>query len=311
MCNCSTPTIPNDESETSIKNRGSSAQISSELITKDILQYYVLDTVNSNLYIHYNGRCFFDGETLAWESEDSYNLYYDYEVSKDTLFFYSHNEKESLHDTYVRQTDEHKTKGSSLSGVWIKQQKEGAIFNPESLVVSGVVAIKKSSMKKDPPYTDSQAFWEIVQDVAASQDGVTHPHGKDEDEWGPDWYLMFYHRDTKHLSEEELHELCDPCEDIVRTKSSMSFTRKGTKFKISAEDMIFNEHRKRYNFKISVDGKSCVFTPELIDATEDVCLDESYLPSFFHDRTIEEGKRYVALGSLDIDGFLECYHKLF
>jgi len=108
------------------------------------------------------------------------------------------------------------------------------------------------------------------------------------------------------MGSKELYEFCDPCEDIVRTNNSISFTRKGKSFEISLINPVHNEKKMSYPFKVTADGKSCTFLAELFVATEDECLSEQNLP----DEPIE-GHTYTALGKINYDDFSKCFKGLF
>lgn len=301
LCSCTTHAVNDDESD---DNPGTFSDIStplseSSLITKDILRYYVFDTLTSTLYYHFNGMCYAKNGELVWDPKmDHYKEYFSYTLSEDTLFFFN---SSSLVKTYLRETDD----GSALGGKWILLEDESEIFTPEYLIVSDLTAVWEYSIKENAPVTSTDAFTVMMQDIAAEQDGTRHPHQGDYG-WGPDWNLMFSKYNENHLSVEELYEFCDPCEDIVRTNNSIKFIRKGMKFEISLENPIHNEKKMSYPFKINADGKICTYTPELIDATKDICLTKKYLPD-----ELIEGHTYTALGDTRIDNFVKCFKDLF
>lgn len=312
---CSTPTI-------SPSNDGENGLITDDvldgknaIITDDALVYFVLDTVKASMDLHFNGMCYFNGRTLTWQPNlDKSSHYYSYERSEDTLFFFSDETKyapRTLQATYLRLTDNSKTEGSSLSGVWIKQQDEGDVFSPESLVVSGTVAIKAYSLKDDPIFTNSRALELMILDVVATQDSSVHPLDPDEERWEPDWHLTFATRKTEDLSEEKLSRFCDPCEDLVRTKNSVAFTRKGIRFELYFEDMVHNEKETSYNFRVVANGQSCTYSPVLRAATKNICEDPGQLESFFRIYKPEQAQTYTYLGDAEPTEFLKCYHKLF
>lgn len=302
LCSCSTPTISADSSEDKLDNHfgeNVTAQESS-LITKDVLKYYVFDTLHSVLNYHFNGMCYAQNGVLVWDPEmDHYHEYYSYRLSGDTLFF---SNSSYLVKTYLRETND----GSALGGRWILLEDESEIFTPEYLIVSGLTAVWEYSIKKDAPVTSTDAFVVMMQDIVAEQDGTLHPHQGDYD-WGPDWYLMFGKYNENHLTDDELYEYCDPCEDIVRTNTAIEFKRKGKQFKLSMENTIHNEKKMSYFFKVVADGKFCVLHMEAIDATEDVCLVKEYIPD-----DLIEGHTYTSLGDkVDFDKFVKCFKGLF
>ena len=296
LCSCTSPTIDDDLDDIS----GQKAPVSkSSLITEDILEYYVFDTLTSTLYYHFNGMCYAKNGEMVWKPKlDHSSKYYSYRLSGDTLFFFN---SSSLVKTYVREIDD----GTAFGGRWILQEDESEIFTPEYLIVSDLTAIWVYSIKENAPVTSTDAFTLIMQDIAAEQDGTQHPHQGDYG-WVPDWHMMFSKNHENHLTDEELYEFCDPCKDIVRTNNSIKFTRKGKRFEISLKDPVYNEKRMSYSFKISTDEKSCVLFAELIDATKDVCQTKEYWP----DEIIED-HTYTALGkTVDYDEFLKCFKEL-
>ena len=302
LCACTTPTVDDEVSDDDLEVfSGKKAPVSEgSLITKDVLEYYVFDTLSSYLYYHFNGMCYAENGRMTWYPEmDHYEKYYSYRLSGDTLIF---SNSASVVKTYLRETDD----GSTFGGKWILLEDESEIFTPEYLIVSGLTAVWEYSIKKDAPVTSTDAFTVIMQDIAAEQDGTRHPHQGLYD-WGPDWYLLFGKYNENHLTDEELYEYCDPCEDIVRTNNSIEFTRKGKHFKISMKDPVHNEKKMSYSFKISTNGKTCEFHAEMIDATEDVCQTEEYWPS-----EMIENHTYTALGrEMNIDEFLKCFRGMF
>lgn len=308
FCSCSTPTVPNDDSSNSIGNKILPSQ-KSDLITDDILRYYVFDTLHSYIVYHFNGMCYAKNGKLVWDPKrDESDKYRDYRLSGDTLAFsYS----ESVVETYLRETND----GSALGGRWIRLEDESEIFTPKYLIVSGLTAIWEYSLKDDAPITSTEAFTLMMQDIVAEQDGTWHPHQMEEYNdtyvWNPDWNFMFTHE--VHLTEEEWLEYCAPCEDFVRTNTSIAFTRKGKRFELSAENLVHNEKKMSYPFKIVADGDSCLFHPEMIDATEDVCLSKEYATNDqFTGHNLIEGHAYTALGKdPEYDKFRKCFKGLF
>jgi hypothetical protein len=304
LSSCSTPTISSEETEDLPGNSWSPAKneekiSNSPLITKDVLRYYVFDTLHSVLYYHFNGMCYIEKGKLKWDPQmDHYTEYYSYRLSGDTLFFSNPSE---IVKTYLRQTND----GSKFGGRWILLEDESEIFTPEYLNISGLSAVWEYSIKENAPVTSTDALTLMMQDIAAEQDGTRHPH-QGGDTWAPDWNLMFGKFHENHLTDDELYEFCDPCEDIVRTNNSISFTRKGKSFEISLINPVHNEKKMSYPFKVTADGKSCTFLAELFDATEDECLSEQNLP----DEPIE-GHTYTALGKINYDDFSKCFKGLF
>ena len=313
LCCCSTSTVSDDNSQNELDNisRDSEDKLGdssgenvtapeSTLITKDVLEYYVFDTLRSVLYYHFNGMCYANKGKLVWDPEmDNYYKYYSYSLSHDTLFF---SNSSDLVKTYLRETND----GSALGGRWILLEDESEIFTPEYLIVSGLTAVWEFSIKENAPVTSTNAFTVMMQDIVAEQDGTRHPHQGDYG-WAPDWYLMFSKSNENHLTDDELYEFCDPCEDVVRTNTAIEFKRKGKQFKISMENTVHNEKKMSYFFKVVADGKSCVLHPEMIDATKDVCLVKEYIPD-----DLIEGHTYVALGyKEDFDKFVKCFKDLF
>jgi|GEM_PF-1245675 len=304
LSNCSTPITSNEDSEKFLENSESlvgnnDTTLDSSLITKDILRYYVFDTLHSVLYYHFNGMCYIEKGKLKWDPQmDHYTEYYSYRLSGDTLFFSNPSE---IVKTYLRQTND----GSKFGGRWILLEDESEIFTPEYLNISGLSAVWEYSIKENAPVTSTDALTLMMQDIAAEQDGTRHPH-QGGDTWAPDWYLMFGKFYENHLTDDELYEFCTPCEDIERTNNFIKFTRKGMVFEISLDNPIHNEKKKRYPFKISADNKSCTFLIEMTDATEKVCLSEQNLPN-----NPIEGHTYTTLGKSNNDKFLECFKNLF
>ena len=249
---------------------------------------------------HFNGMCYAQNGVLVWDPEmDHSGEYYSYRLVGDTLFFLN---TISLVKTYLRETND----GSALGGRWILLEDESEIFTPEYLIVSGLTAVWEFSIKENAPVTSTDAFVVMMQDIVAEQDGTQHPHQGDYD-WGPDWYLMFGKYNENHLTNDELYEYCDPCEDIVRTNTAIEFKRKGKQFKISMENTVHNEKKKSYFFKVVADGKSCVLHMEAIDATKDVCLVKEYIPD-----DLIEGHTYTSIGhKVDFDKFVKCFKGLF
>lgn len=304
LCACTTPTVDEEVSDDDLEGfSGKKAPVSEgSLITKDVLRYYVFDTLNSVLYRHYNGMCYAENGGMTWYPEmDHSSQAFSYRLSGDTLFFFN---TTSLVKTYLRETDD----GTALGGKWILLEDESEIFTPEYLIVSGLTAVLEHTIKKDAPVTNTEAFSLMMQDIAAEQDGSWHPHQvSDTSGWGPHWHIYFEKDFETHFTDEELYEFCDPCEDIVRTNNSIKFTRKGKQFEISLKDPVHNEKKKSYSFKISSDGKSCTFIAEMIDATKDVCLTKKYWPT-----EMVENHTYTALGrEMNIDEFLECFRGMF
>lgn len=302
FCACTTPTVSDDHSEDDLRDLSGKKVPATEtsLITKDVLRYYVFDTLHSVLYYHFNGMCYAQNGVLVWDPEmDHYHEYYSYRLSGDTLFF---SNSSYLVKTYLRETND----GSALGGRWILLEDESEIFTPEYLIVSGLTAVWEFSIKENAPVTNTDAFTVMMQDVVAEQDGTRHPHQGDYD-WGPDWYLMFGRFNENHLTDDELYEFCDPCEDVVRTNTAIEFKRKGKQFKLSMENTVHNEKKKSYYFKIVADGKSCVLHMEAIDATKDVCLVKEYIPD-----DLIEGHTYTSIGhKVDFDKFVKCFRGLF
>ena len=302
LCACTTPTVSDDNSEDDLSDLSGKKIPATEtsLITKDVLRYYVFDTLRSVVNYHFNGMCYAQNGVLVWDPEmDHSGEYYSYRLVGDTLFFLN---TISLVKTYLRETND----GSALGGRWILLEDESEIFTPEYLIVSGLTAVWEFSIKENAPVTSTDAFVVMMQDIVAEQDGTQHPHQGDYD-WGPDWYLMFGKYNENHLTNDELYEYCDPCEDIVRTNTAIEFKRKGKQFKISMENTVHNEKKKSYFFKVVADGKSCVLHMEAIDATKDVCLVKEYIPD-----DLIEGHTYVALGyKEDFDKFVKCFKDLF
>ena len=302
LCACATPTIDVDNSEDDLSDLSGKKIPATEasLITKDVLRYYVFDTLRSVVNYHFNGMCYAQNGVLVWDPEmDHSSEYYSYRLSGDTLFF---SNSTSLVKTYIRETND----GSALGGRWILLEDESEIFTPEYLIVSGLTAVWEFSIKENAPVTSTDAFVVMMQDIVAEQDGTQHPHQGDYD-WGPDWYLMFGKYNENHLTNDELYEYCDPCEDIVRTNTAIEFKRKGKQFKISMENTVHNEKKKSYFFKVVANGKSCVLHMEAIDATKDVCLVKEYIPD-----DLIEGHTYTSIGhKVDFDKFVKCFKGLF
>lgn len=302
LCACTTPTVSDDNSEDDLSDLSGKKVPATEtsLITKDVLRYYVFDTLRSVVNYHFNGMCYAQNGVLVWDPEmDHSGEYYSYRLVGDTLFFLN---TISLVKTYLRETND----GSALGGRWILLEDESEIFTPEYLIVSGLTAVWEFSIKENAPVTSTDAFVVMMQDIVAEQDGTQHPHQGDYD-WGPDWYLMFGKYNENHLTNDELYEYCDPCEDIVRTNTAIEFKRKGKQFKISMENTVHNEKKKSYFFKVVADGKSCVLHMEAIDATKDVCLVKEYIPD-----DLIEGHTYTSIGhKVDFDKFVKCFKGLF
>ena len=302
LCACTTPTVSDDNSEDDLSDLSGKKIPATEasLITKDVLRYYVFDTLRSVVNYHFNGMCYAQNGVLVWDPEmDHSGEYYSYRLVGDTLFFLN---TISLVKTYLRETND----GSALGGRWILLEDESEIFTPEYLIVSGLTAVWEFSIKENAPVTSTDAFVVMMQDIVAEQDGTQHPHQGDYD-WGPDWYLMFGKYNENHLTNDELYEYCDPCEDIVRTNTAIEFKRKGKQFKISMENTVHNEKKKSYFFKVVADGKSCVLHMEAIDATKDVCLVKEYIPD-----DLIEGHTYTSIGhKVDFDKFVKCFKGLF
>ena len=302
LCACTTPTVSDDNSEDDLSDLSGKKIPATEtsLITKDVLRYYVFDTLRSVVNYHFNGMCYAQNGVLVWDPEmDHSGEYYSYRLVGDTLFFLN---TISLVKTYLRETND----GSALGGRWILLEDESEIFTPEYLIVSGLTAVWEFSIKENAPVTSTDAFVVMMQDIVAEQDGTQHPHQGDYD-WGPDWYLMFGRFNENHLTNDELYEYCDPCEDIVRTNTAIEFKRKGKQFKLSMENTVHNEKKKSYFFKVVADGKSCVLHMEAIDATKDVCLVKEYIPD-----DLIEGHTYTSIGhKVDFDKFVKCFKGLF
>ena len=302
LCACTTPTVSDDNSEDDLSDLSGKKIPATEtsLITKDVLRYYVFDTLRSVVNYHFNGMCYAQNGVLVWDPEmDHSGEYYSYRLDGDTLFFLN---TISLVKTYLRETND----GSALGGRWILLEDESEIFTPEYLIVSGLTAVWEFSIKENAPVTSTDAFVVMMQDIVAEQDGTQHPHQGDYD-WGPDWYLMFGKYNENHLTNDELYEYCDPCEDVVRTNTAIEFKRKGKQFKISMENTVHNEKKKSYFFKVVADGKSCVLHMEAIDATKDVCLVKEYIPD-----DLIEGHTYTSIGhKVDFDKFVKCFKGLF
>ena len=302
LCACTTPTVSDDNSEDDLSDLSGKKIPATEtsLITKDVLRYYVFDTLRSVVNYHFNGMCYAQNGVLVWDPEmDHSGEYYSYRLVGDTLFFLN---TISLVKTYLRETND----GSALGGRWILLEDESEIFTPEYLIVSGLTAVWEFSIKENAPVTSTDAFVVMMQDIVAEQDGTQHPHQGDYD-WGPDWYLMFGKYNENHLTNDELYEYCDPCEDVVRTNTAIEFKRKGKQFKISMENTVHNEKKKSYFFKVVADGKSCVLHMEAIDATKDVCLVKEYIPD-----DLIEGHTYTSIGhKVDFDKFVKCFKGLF
>ena len=302
LCACTTPTVSDDNSEDDLSDLSGKKVPATEtpLITKDVLRYYVFDTLRSVVNYHFNGMCYAQNGVLVWDPEmDHSGEYYSYRLVGDTLFFLN---TISLVKTYLRETND----GSALGGRWILLEDESEIFTPEYLIVSGLTAVWEFSIKENAPVTSTDAFVVMMQDIVAEQDGTQHPHQGDYD-WGPDWYLMFGKYNENHLTNDELYEYCDPCEDVVRTNTAIEFKRKGKQFKLSMENTVHNEKKKSYFFKVVADGKSCVLHMEAIDATKDVCLVKEYIPD-----DLIEGHTYTSIGhKVDFDKFVKCFKGLF
>lgn len=302
LCACTTPTVSDDNSEDDLSDLSGKKVPATEtsLITKDVLRYYVFDTLRSVVNYHFNGMCYAQNGVLVWDPEmDHSSEYYSYRLDGDTLFFLN---TISLVKTYLRETND----GSALGGRWILLEDESEIFTPEYLIVSGLTAVWEFSIKENAPVTSTDAFVVMMQDIVAEQDGTQHPHQGDYD-WGPDWYLMFGKYNENHLTNDELYEYCDPCEDVVRTNTAIEFKRKGKQFKLSMENTVHNEKKKSYFFKVVADGKSCVLHMEAIDATKDVCLVKEYIPD-----DLIEGHTYTSIGhKVDFDKFVKCFKGLF
>ena len=302
FCACTTPTVSDDNSEDDLSDLSGKKVPATEtsLITKDVLRYYVFDTLRSVVNYHFNGMCYAQNGVLVWDPEmDHSGEYYSYRLVGDTLFFLN---TISLVKTYLRETND----GSALGGRWILLEDESEIFTPEYLIVSGLTAVWEFSIKENAPVTSTDAFVVMMQDIVAEQDGTQHPHQGDYD-WGPDWYLMFGKYNENHLTNDELYEYCAPCEDVVRTNTAIEFKRKGKQFKLSMENTVHNEKKKSYFFKVVADGKSCVLHMEAIDATKDVCLVKEYIPD-----DLIEGHTYTSIGhKVDFDKFVKCFKGLF
>lgn len=302
LCACTTPTVSDDNSEDDLSDLSGKKIPATEtsLITKDVLRYYVFDTLRSVVNYHFNGMCYAQNGVLVWDPEmDHSGEYYSYRLVGDTLFFLN---TISLVKTYLRETND----GSALGGRWILLEDESEIFTPEYLIVSGLTAVWEFSIKENAPVTSTDAFVVMMQDIVAEQDGTQHPHQGDYD-WGPDWYLMFGKYNENHLTNDELYEYCAPCEDVVRTNTAIEFKRKGKQFKLSMENTVHNEKKKSYFFKVVADGKSCVLHMEAIDATKDVCLVKEYIPD-----DLIEGHTYTSIGhKVDFDKFVKCFKGLF
>ena len=302
LCACTTPTVSDDNSEDDLSDLSGKKLPATEtsLITKDVLRYYVFDTLRSVVNYHFNGMCYAQNGVLVWDPEmDHSSEYYSYRLDGDTLFFLN---TISLVKTYLRETND----GSALGGRWILLEDESEIFTPEYLIVSGLTAVWEFSIKENAPVTSTDAFVVMMQDIVAEQDGTQHPHQGDYD-WGPDWYLMFGKYNENHLTNDELYEYCAPCEDVVRTNTAIEFKRKGKQFKLSMENTVHNEKKKSYFFKVVADGKSCVLHMEAIDATKDVCLVKEYIPD-----DLIEGHTYTSIGhKVDFDKFVKCFKGLF
>ena len=302
LCACTTPTVSDDNSEDDLSDLSGKKVPATEtsLITKDVLRYYVFDTLRSVVNYHFNGMCYAQNGVLVWDPEmDHSSEYYSYRLDGDTLFFLN---TISLVKTYLRETND----GSALGGRWILLEDESEIFTPEYLIVSGLTAVWEFSIKENAPVTSTDAFVVMMQDIVAEQDGTKHPHQGDYD-WGPDWYLMFGKYNENHLTNDELYEYCAPCEDVVRTNTAIEFKRKGKQFKLSMENTVHNEKKKSYFFKVVADGKSCVLHMEAIDATKDVCLVKEYIPD-----DLIEGHTYTSIGhKVDFDKFVKCFKGLF
>jgi hypothetical protein len=302
LCACTTPTVSDDNSEDDLSDLSGKKIPATEtsLITKDVLRYYVFDTLRSVVNYHFNGMCYAQNGVLVWDPEmDHSGEYYSYRLVGDTLFFLN---TISLVKTYLRETND----GSALGGRWILLEDESEIFTPEYLIVSGLTAVWEFSIKENAPVTSTDAFVVMMQDIVAEQDGTQHPHQGDYD-WGPDWYLMFGKYNENHLTDDELYEYCAPCEDVVRTNTAIEFKRKGKQFKLSMENTVHNEKKKSYFFKVVADGKSCVLHMEAIDATKDVCLVKEYIPD-----DLIEGHTYTSIGhKVDFDKFVKCFKGLF
>lgn len=302
LCACTTPTVSDDNSEDDLSDLSGKKIPATEasLITKDVLRYYVFDTLRSVVNYHFNGMCYAQNGVLVWDPEmDHSSEYYSYRLDGDTLFFLN---TISLVKTYLRETND----GSALGGRWILLEDESEIFTPEYLIVSGLTAVWEFSIKENAPVTSTDAFVVMMQDIVAEQDGTQHPHQGDYD-WGPDWYLMFGKYNENHLTDDELYEFCAPCEDVVRTNTAIEFKRKGKQFKLSMENTVHNEKKKSYFFKVVADGKSCVLHMEAIDATKDVCLVKEYIPD-----DLIEGHTYTSIGhKVDFDKFVKCFKGLF
>ena len=302
LCACTTPTVSDDNSEDDLSDLSGKKIPATEasLITKDVLRYYVFDTLRSVVNYHFNGMCYAQNGVLVWDPEmDHSGEYYSYRLVGDTLFFLN---TISLVKTYLRETND----GSALGGRWILLEDESEIFTPEYLIVSGLTAVWEFSIKENAPVTSTDAFVVMMQDIVAEQDGTQHPHQGDYD-WGPDWYLMFGKYNENHLTNDELYEYCAPCEDVVRTNTAIEFKRKGKQFKLSMENTVHNEKKKSYFFKVVANGKSCVLHMEAIDATKDVCLVKEYIPD-----DLIEGHTYTSIGhKVDFDKFVKCFKGLF
>ena len=144
LCACATPTIDVDNSEDELSDLSVKKAPTTEtsLITKDVLRYYVFDTLRSVVNNHFNGMCYAKNGVLAWDPEmDHSNEYYSYRLSGDTLFF---SNSTSLVKTYIRETND----GSALGGRWILLEDESEIFTPEYLIVSGLTAVWEFSIKE-------------------------------------------------------------------------------------------------------------------------------------------------------------------
>ena len=304
LCACTTPTVSDDNSEDDLSDLSGKKIPATEtsLITKDVLRYYVFDTLRSVVNYHFNGMCYAQNGVLVWDPEmDHSGEYYSYRLVGDTLFFLN---TISLVKTYLRETND----GSALGGRWILLEDESEIFTPEYLIVSGLTAVWEFSIKENAPVTSTDAFTVMMQDVVAEQDGTRHPHQvSDTSSWRPDWYILFGKGFEIQLTDDELYEICDPCEDLERTNTAIKFERKGKQFKISMENTVHNEKKKSYFFKVVANGKSCVLHMEAIDATKDVCLVKEYIPD-----DLIEGHTYTSIGhKVDFDKFVKCFKGLF
>lgn len=302
LWNCSTSTIPADDEVANGLALGSKKDL---LVTDQVEHYFSFDTTHNVLYYHHNGMCYLKNGAFVWmANKDNAQPYYDYKKSGDTLYFYA---DDQLMKTYWRETNE----GGSLEGRWVLDEEERETLTPHYLEVSGIYAVEKFSIKANAVLTKNKVFPLMIQDVVASQDGTVHPHRvgseyTEEDQWAPDWEMVFGSHGDLLMDDDELFELCEPCEASVRTENSVAFTRKGKKIELSMENVEYNELLMNFDFNVTVDGKTCVYHAECVSSVKSVCLSGKYSTEGLIDN-----HAYVAMTNENMDEFLKCYRELF